>query len=160
LTGTTGRDLFALSAPGLVFPGLSDVDRQAVLRRLATGIAATLGGLADDATLVRGFAEREALGSTALGAGIAVPHCRIAGLNRPWIAIGLHPEGIEFGATDGQPVRIFFAVVSPSGSPAEHLRILASISRWARDPARVEALASARTAEEAIGTLNAGGAEG
>lgn len=160
MTSSAGRGLSGLSAPDLVFPGLSDLDRQAVLRRLAAGIAAVLGDLADAATLSRGFAEREALGSTALGAGIAVPHCRIAGLDRPRIAIGLHPEGIDFGAADGRPVRIFFAVVSPAGSPAEHLRILASISRWARDPARIEALVGARSAEEALATLNAGGTEG
>jgi mannitol/fructose-specific phosphotransferase system IIA component (Ntr-type) len=50
------------------------------------------------------------------------------------VAVGLVPEGVDFGAADGRPVKVLFLVISPSGSPGEHLQILAAISRWVRMP--------------------------
>jgi mannitol/fructose-specific phosphotransferase system IIA component (Ntr-type) len=48
------------------------------------------------------------------------------------VAIGMVPGGVDFGAADGQPVRLLFLVLSPSSSPSEHLQVLATISRWVR----------------------------
>jgi mannitol/fructose-specific phosphotransferase system IIA component (Ntr-type) len=63
---------------------------------------------------------------------VAIPHCKLKGLARGVVAVGLVPAGVDFGAVDGQPVKVFFLVVSPAESPAEHLQILAAISRWIR----------------------------
>lgn len=153
--GTAGSLLDA-TRPGLVFPGLAGSDGATVLADLSRRLADELAGATPATEIARLFAEREALGSTALGRGLAVPHCKLAGLDRPWLVVGVHRQGVDFGAPDGLPVRVFMAVVSPPAAPAAHLKVLAAISRWARDPARIEALAAATTVEEALTRLSAG----
>jgi len=129
----------ALTDPHLIFPGLLAADAAGVLREIA-GRVATAGVVADAEVLYQRLWEREQLGSTAIGRGIAIPHCKLDGLAHVVLAVALAPAGVEFGAADGQPVRLFFVVVSPSRSPAEHLQSLAAISRWVKADGRVERL--------------------
>jgi mannitol/fructose-specific phosphotransferase system IIA component (Ntr-type) len=120
-----------LIQPGLIFPDLPAVDRPQLLRIFAERIAAR--GLTRDAEeLYRKLWEREELGSTAIGSGIAIPHCKLSNIPQGVVAIGIVPEGVDFGAADGRPVRLFFLVISPSQSAAEHLQVLAAISRWVK----------------------------
>ncbi len=131
--------LGALIRPDLIFPDLPAADRAGVLRALAERIAGR--GLVDDAgALFASLWEREQLGSTAVGGGIAIPHCKVDRLKNGVVALGRAKEGVDFGAADGVPVRLFFLVISPSQSPAEHLQILAAISRWIRGGGRVQEL--------------------
>jgi PTS system nitrogen regulatory IIA component len=123
--------LGALTRPELIFPGLPATGPEGVLRALAGRVAAQ-GMVKDGDELFHKLWEREQLGSTGIGQGVAIPHCKLHGLARGVVAVGLVPEGVGFGAVDGQPVKVFFLVVSPAGSPAEHLQILAAISRWIR----------------------------
>ncbi|MEL7062043.1 MAG: PTS sugar transporter subunit IIA [Acidobacteriota bacterium] len=123
----------------LVFPSLPGFDDSTVLRALARRIA--LAGVVDDAnSLYDALWEREQLGSTGLGHGVAVPHCKLKKLESVVLAIGWTEQEIDFGALDGRPTRLFFTVLSPVSQPAAHLRCLASISRWLSEPARVERL--------------------
>lgn len=131
--------LEALTDPQLIFPGLAATDAQEVLREMAAKLAETRV-VRDPATLFDRLWERERLGTTAIGHGVAIPHCKLDSLERVVVAVGLAPGGVDFGATDGAPVRLFFLVASPSRSPAEHLQCLAAISRWLRSPERVERL--------------------
>ncbi|HET9769165.1 MAG TPA: PTS sugar transporter subunit IIA [Thermoanaerobaculia bacterium] len=131
--------LETLTDPHLIFPGLAAADAAGVLRELADRLARG-GVVADPETLFQRLWEREQLGSTAIGRGIAIPHCKLDGLEHVVLAVGLAPAGVDFGAADGQPVRLFFVVVSPSRSPAEHLQSLAAISRWVKTDGRVERL--------------------
>jgi PTS system nitrogen regulatory IIA component len=123
--------LGALTRPDLIFPDLPATDSQGVLRVLAGRVAAQ-GLVKNGEELFQQLWEREQLGSTGIGQGVAIPHCKLTGLARGVVAVGLVPAGVDFGAVDGQPVKVFFLVVSPAGSPAEHLQILAAISRWIR----------------------------
>lgn len=141
------------TSPRLVFPALAGEDSAAVLRELSAGIAGALPGVSS-AELARGFADREALGSTGLGGGLAVPHSKLAGVGRAWLAVGVHPRGVEFGAPDGAPVRVFLALVSPPSTPAAHLNLLAAIARWAKVPGRIEALAGAADARAILELLD------
>jgi len=134
--------LASLARPELILPGLAAADRAGVLRALAAAAAAH-GLVADAETLHGKLAERELLGSTAIGGGVAIPHCKLAGLAREVVAVAVARQGVDFGAADGEPVRLFFLVVSPVGSPAEHLRVLAAISRWVRTGAHVERILAA-----------------
>jgi len=134
-----GASLVEATMPELLFPALAARDAPEVLRELAAGIAGALPGLSAE-ELRSSFAEREALGSTALGDGLAVPHCKVARIARAYLAVGLSAAGVGFGAADGRPVHAFFAVISPSQAPGTHLKLLAAISRWARIPGRLEAL--------------------
>ena len=122
-------ELGALTRPDLIFPSLPATDAQGVLRALAGRVAAQ-GLVGDGEELLQKLWEREQLGSTGIGQGVAIPHCKLQGLSRGVEAVGLVPEGVDFGAVDGRPVKVFFLVVSPAESPAEHLQILAAISRW------------------------------
>ena len=124
--------LASLTRPELIFPDLPsgpDGDRDAVLRALAGRIAG-LGLVSDAEGLFQKLWEREQLGSTGIGDGIAIPHCKLPGLTQGVVAIGMTPGGVGFGAADGEPVRLLFLVLSPSASPGEHLQVLATISRW------------------------------
>lgn len=139
--------LGSLTRPDLIFPDLAATDRAQVLRAFADRIAAS--GLVRDAEMLyKRLAERERLGSTGIGGGIAIPHCKVDGLGQGLVAVGRVREGIDFGAADGQPVRLFFLVLSPSQSPAEHLQALAAISRWIRTGGRAQALLEQPSAEE------------
>jgi len=123
--------LQALTRPDLVFPDLPGNDRPTILQALADRIVER--GVTDDAAaLYAALWEREELGSTAIGHGVAIPHCKLQGLKSVVLAIGISRRPIEYEATDGEPVRLFFLLVSPVGAPADHLRSLAAVSRWLR----------------------------
>jgi nitrogen PTS system EIIA component len=120
-----------LTRPDLIFTDLPATDRQETLRALA-GRVAERGLVASGEDLFQKLWEREQLGTTGIGSGIAIPHCKLPGLTHGIVAVGLLQGGVDFGAADGKPVQVLFLVVSPSGSPAEHLQILAALSRWVR----------------------------
>ena len=144
--------LASLVRPELVFPHLVAANREEILRTLADRISTALGwGSAQDLYLQ--LAEREALGSTALGQGVAIPHCKLARLSHPLVALGVAPEGVEFGAADGQPVQVFLVVASPPRSPAEHLQALAAISRWVRVEGRTRQVLDAPDAAALVSLL-------
>lgn len=91
---------------------------------------------------------RERLGSTALGDGVAVPHCRLAGCTQ---AIGVLLQlatGIDFDAPDGQPVDLLFVLVVPERAHDEHLQLLGSVAALFNDPAARTALREARSSQE------------
>jgi PTS system nitrogen regulatory IIA component len=135
--------LASLVRPELIFSDLPEGDRKQVLRSFSERIAG-LGLVQNAEQLYRQLWEREQLGSTGIGSGIAIPHCKIAGLRSGIVALGLVPQGVDFGAADGKPVRLFFLVISPDHSPAEHLQILAAISRWIKADQHAERLLELR----------------
>jgi len=135
--------LASLVRPELIFSDLPEGDRKEVLRSFAERIAG-LGLVKDAELLYRQLWEREQLGSTGIGSGIAIPHCKIAGLRSGIVALGIVPQGVDFGAADGKPVRLFFLVISPDQSPAEHLQILAAVSRWIKAGQHAERLLELR----------------
>lgn len=91
---------------------------------------------------------REALGSTGIGEGIAIPHGRLKNLNHLVLAFGLSLKGIDFDATDGKPVHIFFVLIAPEDAPVDHLKSLARISKILKNKSFRESLMKARTREE------------
>ena len=133
--------LGSLIRPQLIFADLPAADRSEVLRAFADRVAAQ-GLVKSGADLYQKLWEREQLGSTGIGAAIAIPHCKLPGLEHGIVAVGLVPAGVDFGAADGRPVQALFLVISPSGAPAEHLQTLAAISRWLRADAHAEKLAA------------------
>ena len=140
-----------MTEPELIFPNLVGTDRPAVLRVLAEGLA-DKGVIADADSMYHRLVEREELGSTAIGGGVAIPHCKMEELDNVMVAVGLSRQGVEFESEDGEPVRLFFLVVSPSSQPAAHLRSLAAISKWVKADRHVERLLELEDSE-AIWTL-------
>lgn len=128
-----------MTEPELIFPNLVGTDRPGILRVLAEGMARN-GVISDADSMYRRLVEREELGSTAIGGGVAIPHCKMDNLEDVVVAVGLSRDGVEFESEDGSPVRLFFLVVSPSDKPAAHLRSLAAISKWVKADRHVERL--------------------
>lgn len=130
-------NLGSLTDPQLIYPDLPGETAEGVLHAFAVRVAAR--GLVDDAgALESRLLEREQLGSTGIGAGVAVPHCKMRGLDRAVVAVGLKRRAVDFAAVDGEPVRLFFLVVSPDDAPAAHLQVLAAISRWVKADRHVD----------------------
>jgi len=78
--------------------------------------------------------QRESLGSTGIGEGVAIPHGKIADLNDIVVAFGRSMKGIDFDALDGKPVQLFFLLLAPENSAGQHLKVLAKISKMLKDP--------------------------
>jgi mannitol/fructose-specific phosphotransferase system IIA component (Ntr-type) len=88
-----------------------------------------------EAILFKTLKRRENLGSTGIGKGIAIPHCRSLVVNRLRLAYGRKPEGIDFKAIDGAPVYNFFLIVAPPLEVSnQYLPVLGKIAQFAKDP--------------------------
>lgn len=130
-------ELATLTGPELIFPELEGTDRTSALLALSERIVEQ--GIVSDANqLHQKLLEREGLCSTGVGDGVAVPHCKVKKLGRVVVAIGVLREAIEFGASDGKPVRLLFLVLSPEKEPAAHLKSLAAISKWIQADSHVQ----------------------
>jgi mannitol/fructose-specific phosphotransferase system IIA component (Ntr-type) len=107
------------------------------------------GRLANDdvESVIRAILGREELGSTGIGQGVAVPHTRHPTLQRLVGTVALSRRGVDFDALDGEPVDIFFLLVSPQNQPGDHLRALENISRHLKDERFVDFLRQARSRE-------------
>jgi Kef-type K+ transport system membrane component KefB/mannitol/fructose-specific phosphotransferase system IIA component (Ntr-type) len=132
ILGRTQPRRFAplLSARVFLNP-LLERDRRGAIRELAEAIAGANGLDAD--AVDAGVWEREELGSTGMGQGLAIPHARLAGLSEPLLALGLSPPGIDFNASDGELARVIFLILTPEGVPGDEIELLADIARSFQD---------------------------
>ena len=138
--------------PGLVFTDLAGSTLEEALSELARRVAAA-GVVRDAGDLARRLLERERLGCTGLGSGIAIPHCKHKEVGQIVLAIGSSREGVDFRAPDGVPVRLIFLILSPADAPALHLQALARISRLLRTPGLADNLRRAKTSEDIVDVL-------
>lgn len=145
--------LSSLAAPERVYPEVAGFDVATILRALARRLVDTSPIEAETEELYAKLWEREQLGSTGIGHGVAVPHCKMQRLDRVVLAIGRAVEPIDFAAVDGKPVQLFFTVVSPAKQPAAHLQCLAAISGWIKDEENVRRLLAAKSADEMVAVL-------
>jgi PTS system nitrogen regulatory IIA component len=130
----------------LVFPALQATAKEGVLEELARGLAKVHTEI-DPARLVEVLLDREKLGSTAIGDGIAIPHGKLPGLSSVLGAFGRHPTGLDFQSLDGAPTKLFFLLVAPEDSAGMHLKALARVSRLLKDAAFRSRLVAAETRE-------------
>lgn len=96
---------------------------------------------------------REAVCSTAIGEGVAIPHGKFPGIERVFAAFARSQEGIDFDAADGQRTHLFFLLVAPVDSTSDHLNALARVSRLIKDPLLREQLMQATTPEEIMAVI-------
>lgn len=108
--------------------------KEGVIREMAQALVAAGRIAAGDLEgIVKAIMKREDLGSTGIGRGVAVPHTKHPSVSRLVGTVAVSPEGIEFESLDGEPVHLFFLLVSPPDRPGDHLRALENISRQLRD---------------------------
>jgi PTS system nitrogen regulatory IIA component len=134
-----------LTGPDAVLASVKASGKKALLAELASR-AATVFKL-DERKLFDRLLERERLGSTGIGGGIAIPHGRLGNLDKPLglFARLVHP--VDFDSIDERPVDIVFLLVAPEGAGADHLKALARVSRLLRDRSLVEKLRATESAD-------------
>lgn len=123
-------DLFP---PGGVVDPLRSDTKEGVLRELSEAVCRAVPALSAD-HLASVLLDRESLGSTGIGEGVAIPHGKMPGIDRLIAAFGRSPEGVQFASLDGKPAHLFFLVVAPDNNSAGmHLKVLARISRLVKE---------------------------
>jgi PTS system nitrogen regulatory IIA component len=118
--------------PECVIADLSGATVPSVLAELARPVAAALG--LEAPALTAALLAREKLGSTGIGEGVAVPHCKVPGLAALTASLGRSVAGVDFRALDGRPTHVFVALFAPERAGAEHLQALARVSRLLKRP--------------------------
>ena len=131
-----------ISSEALIAPALLGKTKAEVLRELADHLARHHREISRE-RLVEVLWERERLGSTAIGDGIAIPHGKLPALRGVLGAFGRHPAGVDFDSLDGSPTHLFFLLVAPEDSVGQHLKALARVSRLLKDRAFRERLLGA-----------------
>lgn len=121
---------------------LKSTTKDDLLAEMASSLAAAEPALEADA-LLGVLREREALQSTGIGEGVAIPHGKIQGLDRLVAAFARSTGGVDFDSIDGQPTQLLFLLIVPEQSGGQHLKALARISRFFRDASFREKLLGA-----------------
>ena len=134
-----------LLAPEAVVPALKAQNKKQLLQELAARAAAQSG--LPEKRIFETLIERERLGTTGVGAGIAIPHGRMAGVTKITGVFARLDGGIDYEAVDSQPVDLVFLLLAPENAGADHLKALARVSRLLRNQATCEKLRAAGTAE-------------
>ena len=140
-----------LLAPEAVLIGLKAQSKKQLLQELASR-AHGLTRLSER-RIFETLVERERLGSTGVGSGIAIPHGRMAGVTTITGVFARLDNGIDYEAVDSQPVDLVFMLLAPENAGADHLKALARVSRLLRDKATCEKLRAANTAEALYAVL-------
>jgi PTS system nitrogen regulatory IIA component len=131
--------------PDAVIANVTASTGQGVLAELCRPLAAT--HKVDAQRLLEVLLEREKLGSTGIGDGVAIPHGKVAGLPGLVASFGRAAAGVDFRAIDGKPTHLFFALFAPENSAGAHLKALARISRIFKNPAFRDSILKAEGAE-------------
>jgi mannitol/fructose-specific phosphotransferase system IIA component (Ntr-type) len=141
------QKLSDLLTPATIHMDLRGLTKQAIIDELID-ILDRAGSLTDKAAVRQSIIEREAKLSTGLGEGVAVPHGKTPGVAHLVAAFGIKRDGIHFDAVDGQPVKLFFMLVSPESVSGPHVKALAQIAKFLRTHQSKEKLLSAKTPED------------
>jgi PTS system nitrogen regulatory IIA component len=135
--------------PAAVIVDLTATTKKGVLEELVAALAAS-GKVKDAKTTVDILLEREKLGSTGIGQGIAIPHAKTDQTQQVTAAFGLSRRGVQFDALDGEPAYIFFLLVAPPDAAGMHLKALARISRLLKDKFFRQSLRDVKEAAEVL----------
>ena len=130
-------------------PGAIDIARLETSHQILSHLSHSFASVYDlnEGEVLEGLEQREALGSTGFGRGVAIPHCRSASVTHPTLCVLKLEHAVDFKAADAVPVTIIFGLVSPENAGATHLHALAAISRLMRDDKMLGAISDAPDAE-------------
>jgi PTS system nitrogen regulatory IIA component len=140
-----------LVAPNAIIPALRVNGKKQALQEVAAK-AAELSGQ-NERTIFEILTQREKLGSTGVGNGIAIPHGKLPKLDKLFGLFARLERPIDFEALDGQPIDLVFLLLAPEGAGADHLRALARVARLLRDPDVARKLRDSRDAEALYAVL-------
>lgn len=141
------RDILKIEAVSI---DLESTEKEDVLKELVGLISEDIP---DEKKILKILIERENLGSTGIGQGIAVPHGKTDNVGQLVAALGISKKGVDFNSLDGEPVYIFFLLVAPKTSAGPHLKALARISRILRDVSFCDILKKAKDVQTAYNLI-------
>ena len=147
-------DLSDLLFPDLVVVGVTASSKKSLFQQIGALAAPVLGQEAS--AIAAALAEREKLGSTGFGGGVAIPHARLPALTRIVVIVARLTQPFDYQSVDDGPVDIVVAMLSPSGAGAEHLKALARVSRRFRDSGFVAKLRGAGSRDAFYALLTSG----
>ena len=139
-------------APEAVLTGLRASCKKHALHELAAH-ASRLTGL-DERGILDTLVQRERLGSTGIGEGLAIPHGKLRDLDHLVGLVARLDKPIDFDSLDGQPVDILFLLLAPEGAGADHLKALARVARVLREPGALDRIRASRDADALYAVLN------
>lgn len=136
-------------SPGAIRADLGADEKEGVIREMVQALL-DAGGIeaSEMESIVKAILNREELGSTGIGRGVAVPHTKHGSVDQLVGTVGVSRAGVDFDSLDGEKVFVLFLLVSPLDRPGDHLRALENISRQLRDDRFCRFLKQAKTAEE------------
>lgn len=129
-----------------IIADLAADNKTGVIRELAGAVSVAANAEKD--TIAAVLMERESLGSTGIGGGIAIPHGKLDAVESVTVGFGLSRKGIDYNSLDNRPVHIFFLLLTPENSTGGHLKVLAQISKLLKMDHFKERLKSAGSVEE------------
>ena len=132
---------------------LESTEKEGVLQELVD-ILAEVKDIGDKKSILRALIERENLGSTGIGQGIAIPHGKTEKVDGLVAVLGVSRKGVNFEALDGEPVYILFLLVAPKDTAGPHLKALAQISRLLRDTYFCELLRRCKTPKDVFDLIS------
>jgi len=134
--------------------GLEGEDKEEVLAEMIDMLARA-GRVQDREHALQAILAREELATTGIGDGLAVPHGKHASVKKLTVALGISKKGVEFDATDGEPVYVIFLVLAEANNPGPHVQCLGEVARLLQVPGLAERLRNAKSAREAIDAIRA-----
>ncbi len=140
-----------LVAPNAIIPALKVNGKKQALQEISAKAAELTGQ--NDRAILEILLQREKLGSTGVGSGVAIPHGKLAKLNKVFGLFARLERPVDFEALDGQPVDLVFLLLAPEGAGADHLKALARVARLLRDPEVARKLRDSRDAEALYAVL-------
>ena len=135
--------LSELISPDAVVADMTAADKDAALVELTEALISS-GCMQDRDEVLRILQERENLGSTGIGDGVAIPHGKLKDLDRLVMSFGRSRKGVDFDSMDGKPAHLFFLLIAPEESVGIHLKTLARISKLLKDQGVRQKLLDAR----------------
>ena len=153
-------DITGYLGEGLIFTDLSAPGKEEAFGAMVDHIVAQ-GAVSPEIRekLLEKLREREGLANTFVGNGAAIPHAFLGLLDRGMIAVGRFKDGVEYGGTATEPVRLMFMIIGPEQDPRAHMRLLACLVRVIKNKPLMESILGSRSPEE-IGRLLARAAGG
>jgi PTS system nitrogen regulatory IIA component len=143
--------LTELVAPAAIIPALKVNNKKQAIQELAARAAALTGQ--SERAILEILLQREKLGSTAVGNGVAIPHGKLPTIGRLFGLFARLERAIDFEALDGQPVDLVFLLLAPEAAGADHLKALARVARLLRDPETARKLRNSRDADALFAVL-------
>jgi len=146
-------DLSALLKENMIEMDLEGRDKAEIINELV-GLIARSGKVKNKKALTAALMERERLGSTAIGNGVAVPHAKIDGVKNTVMAFGRSVHGVDFQSLDGEKTHVFFALISSREAVGAHLKILAKVSHLIKDRFMVSLFKKAKNKKEIVSIIS------